>query len=324
MKLAICLDAGDIRGMGHCYRQLRLARCLQSKGYSIDFFLPDYAPAIELLHEAGFVSRPCEPNDILPTANTRYDAAIVDLLDTKPEYIRQLKQRARKIVVFEDLGDGRNHADLLIDANLSEQSSAPVPSSVQTLFGLKHLVLAPEFASPLAPPASDNEGKYLIAIGGVDHQNLTQTFVEILQTVASKPGGTVIVGPGYAHLEKLSRICSKGKYRLLNKVSNMADIMRQHAITFCAGGITMHEAMAAGSVPFVTSVAPHQILKAQHAETTQTGIFLGTVEQINAPLVASALQNNQERIEAMRERGRRMVDGRGMERVVSAIQKLLS
>lgn len=99
MKLAICLDAGDIRGMGHCYRQLRLARCLQSKDYSIDF-LPDYAPAIELLHEAGFVSRPCEPNDILPTANTRYDAAIVDLLDTKPEYIRQLKQRARKIVVL--------------------------------------------------------------------------------------------------------------------------------------------------------------------------------------------------------------------------------
>jgi len=324
-ELAIKLDAGRERGMGHLYRQLHLGKILREHGFSPQYFIPDYPPAIEILNRENLPYHISKIEEAWPSdGSTFFEIVILDRLDTTSEFIAQIRDRAKYIVDFEDLGTGRNHVDLLIDANLTEKTSAPTPSSVRTLFGLGNIALQPSFAKihRNADRAFSLE-PVLICMGGVDPFNITQKTVQILKSLRPDTNLTVIVGSGYPWHTRLQSLQETLNFKLERDISNMAERLSQSGTAFCSGGIIMHEAMAAGAIPLVISMAEHQTRKALYAQEKGAALYLGSAEKFSESDVVRALKLTSEQLKQMQETGRTLIDGKGMFRVVSAIEAML-
>jgi UDP-2,4-diacetamido-2,4,6-trideoxy-beta-L-altropyranose hydrolase len=323
-KLAIKLDAGPERGMGHLYRQLHLGKILQEHGFSPQYFIPEYAPAIEILKRENLPYHITKIEEAWPSNwPTSFEIVILDRLDTTSEFIAQVRSKAKYIVDFEDLGPGRNHVDLLIDANLTEKTSAPTPSSVRTLFGLENIALHTSFAqiSRTADRAFSLE-PVLISMGGVDPLNVTQKTVQMLKSLQPDLDITVIVGSGYPWYTRMESLQEALNFKLERDISNMAERLSQSGSAFCSGGIIMHEAIAAGAIPLVVSMAEHQTRKALYAQEKGAALFLGVVEKFNESDVAKALKLTSGQLKQMHEAGRKLIDGKGIFRVVSAIEAM--
>ncbi len=84
----------------------------------------------------------------------------------------------------------------------------------------------------------------------------------------------------------------------------------------------MHEAIAAGAIPLVVSMAEHQTRKALYAQEKGAALFLGVVEKFNESDVAKALKLTSGQLKQMHEAGRKLIDGKGIFRVVSAIEAM--
>jgi len=322
--LALILDAGSERGMGHLYRQLHLGKLLKERGHSIQCFLPDYPPAIEKLRSENLSFEAIHIEDAIPMDwRTSFDIAVLDLLDTSTDFISMVREKAGFIVDFEDLGPGRNKVDLLIDANLTCEKSADVPSSVKTLFGLEFIALSPAFSQihrNLEAPIQLEP--VIISMGGVDSLNVTQKILQIVKSLKPNIDLTVIAGPGYPWLSRLEALRENLSFKLEHNVSNMAERLSKCGAVFCSGGIIMHEAMAAGAVPLIISLAEHQTSKALFAHEKGAAMFLGAAESFDESAIQTALKIKLDELKKMRREGNKLVDGKGIHRVASAIESL--
>ncbi len=323
-SLALRLDVGSERGMGHLYRQLHLGKILKERGFLPQYFLPEYPPAIEILRRENLPHRIIVNGNAWPNGwEESFDIAILDLLDTTPEFISRVRNKAKCIVDFEDLGPGRNDVDLLIDANLTNETSPPTPSSVHTLLGLENLALHPSFAQVSRNAKHPFEREpILISMGGVDPINITQKTLQMLKSLHPELDLTIIVGPGYPWYTRLQSLQDSLCFKLKRDISNMAEQLSQSGAVFCSGGIVMHEAMAVGAVPLVVSMAEHQTRKALYAQKKGAALYLETAKTFSESDVKKALSLTPEQLEKMSLAGENLVDGKGIFRVASAIETI--
>lgn len=318
-KIAIFCKASFSHGMGHLVRQSHIAKILSNRGNEITFFIPDYSPAQLWLDQCGL------PHQTSTDAeNVSSDLIILDVQDTTAAFIKKLQQDKKIVVSFEDLGEGRNHVDLLVDCNLDEEKS--VPLTVKTLFGHNYAVLAEEFETYHSKPRvfKNPIESVLVTLGGTDPHSLTPTLAEKLLHIRPGLSITLLAGPGNENIRTLKDLVSKHeKVKLLESTSEMAQTLFAHDIVFCAGGITLHEAMAVGTPAFVINQAKHQADKANRAEKQGAAINLGMADSCDENLLPEILQSNPKILEKMSQAGKNMIDGKGLKRVVDAIEELL-
>lgn len=317
-KIGISCKASFSQGMGHVIRQSHIAKILRDRGHEITFFVPDYPPARHWLDQCGL------PHQVSIDQETD-DLIILDIQDTTADHIQNFRQNNNKVVSFEDLGEGRNHVDLLIDCNLAEEKSAELPSHVQTLFGNKYAVLAPEFEAyhDKEREFKDPIASVLLTFGGTDPHSLTATLAEKLLQIQPNLCMTLLAGPGCENTPALKNLQTQN-VKLLGSTSEMAKMLFAHDAVFCSGGVTLHEAMAVGTPAFVINQVKHQAVKANHAEKYGAAMNLGMADCWNENRLPEILKSSPETLERMSRAGKSMIDGKGLLRVVEAIEKLFS
>ncbi len=317
-KIAILCKASFSHGMGHLIRQSHIAKTLRDRGNEITFFIPDYSPAQRWLDQCGF------PHQTSSDAEKVYeDLIILDVQDTSAAFIKKLRQNINAVVSFEDLGEGRNHVDLLVDCNLDEEKTEEL--SVQTLFGHNYAVLAKEFETCHSEPrALKNPIKsVLVTLGGTDPHSLTQTLAEKILQLRPGLSITLLAGPGNENIPALKNLAAKQeKVKLLESTSEMAQTLFSHDIVFCAGGVTLHEAMAVGTPAFVINQVKHQADKANRAEKQGAAKNLGMADSWDESRLPEILQSSPKDLEKMSQAGKDMIDGKGLKRVADAIENL--
>ncbi|MBI4389837.1 MAG: hypothetical protein HY580_06615 [Nitrospinae bacterium] len=327
-KIAIRCKASSTHGMGHLVRQLHLGKSLSEAGNSVVYFVDDYRPAVEALDQSGFPYHIAGPGEnFLRKLTEAVDLAIIDQKDNDAGFIQNLRPRARKIASFEDLGDGRNLVDLLVDANLEESRWGDAGPGVRGLFGLPYIVLHPEFERYNRQPRSfpSTVRSALITMGGTDPKNLTVPLARALLERKNCPALTAVTGAGFRDwlaLEKLQM--SWSGLQALHNIPNMAEILAGHDIVFCAGGVTLHEAMAVGTPAFAINQVPHQEKKARYFEERGAAVNLGMAENWDAGKVLEILELKGERLESMSRIGKDLVDGKGLRRVAEELGKLMA
>ena len=199
-KIAILCKAGFLTGMGHVVRQIHLGRVLRSRGMDIEFFITDHPPSIELLRRENFSAKIIAKVEDLPgELDATYALALLDIQDTKKDFIGALRERAGKIMSFEDLGDGRNHVDLLVDCNLEPEQAQYLKPPVKALFGLPYSVLAEEFGQYHRRKKifSESLETLLVTMGGTDPNNLTMQLAQCFLQSRKKTSITFVAGPGF-------------------------------------------------------------------------------------------------------------------------------
>ena len=305
--------------MGHLVRQSHIAKILRDRKNEITFFIPDYSPAQLWLDQCGLPHQTA--SDVEKVIE---DLIILDVQDTTAAFIKKLQQDKKAVISFEDLGEGRNHVDLLVDCNLDEEKSAGL--SVQTLFGHNYAVLAEEFETFHSKPRvlKNPIESVLVTLGGTDPHSLAPTLAEKLFHIRPGLSITLLAGPGCQNTPALKNLASKHeKVELLESTSEMAQTLFTHDIVFCAGGVTLHEAMAVGTPAFVINQVTHQADKANRAEKQGAAINLGMAESWDENRLPEILQSSPKILEKMSQAGKSMIDGKGLKRVVDAIEELL-
>ena len=315
-KISIFCKASFSHGMGHLVRQSHIAKILRAQGNEITFFIPDYAPAQLWLDQCGLPHQVSNDKEKISG-----DIIILDVQDTTADFVNSFRKNNTRIVSFEDLGEGRNHVDLLIDCNLDEEKSAALPA----LFGNKYAVLAPEFETLHVKKREFKNviKSVLITFGGTDPHCLTATLAEKLLHIQPDLCMTLLAGPGNKNISALKNLQTQN-VKLLESTSEMAETLFAHDAVFCAGGITLHEAMAVGTPAFVINQVEHQADKANRAEKHGACINLGMADCWDENRLPEILQSTPETLDKMSQAGKNLIDGKGLQRVVNSIAERLS
>ena len=305
-------------GMGHLVRQTHIANILRDRGHDITFFIPHYPVAQSWLDQQKFSHK---NKSLWKMEAENLDLVILDIQDTTEACIKNFKQDQKLVVSFEDLGEGRNHVDLLIDCNLEEKESEGL--SVQTLFGAPYSVLAHEFETFHSRNRDFKSliKSILITLGGTDPHSLAPELAGKLIQIQPDLSMTLLAGPGSKNVPALKDLETK-KVKLLESTSQMATVLFNHDAVFCAGGVTLHEAMAVGTPAFVINQVAHQTNKAVYAEKQGAAVNLGTAESWQENRLKEILKTPPDILLKMSRAGKNLIDGKGLKRVADAIELL--
>jgi len=327
-KIGILCKASFSQGMGHLVRQTHIAKILQDRGAKITFFIPHYPPAQVWLDQYQFSHKILnDPLALTEKETAPLDLIILDIQDTPSTFIKKIKRGKKPVVSFEDLGEGRHHVDLLIDCNLDEKNSADLPQHVQTLFGYPYSVLAQEFETLHSKKREFNGPieSVLVTLGGTDPHSLTSSLADKLLRIRPNLSVTLLAGPGCKNIPSLKNLETQNEtVKLLESTSQMAQTLFDHSAVFCAGGITLHEAMAVGTPAFVINQVPHQAEKADRAEKQGAAMNLGLAESWDENRLPEILKSSQQVLEKMSQAGKSLIDGKGLKRVTETIKATLT
>ena len=325
-NVAIYCKASVADGMGHIYRQINIAKELKKRGYEISFYIPEFTPAINLLTQSQFTPRLInQESSITKYLDKFFDFIILDVQDSTESLVASIKQFARQVISFEDLGTGRNYVDLLIDCNLASSESKNISSNTKVLFGPAYSVLHPNFSHYHKQPRnfSTSIKSLLIIMGATDPQELTLPLTKLFLKENNIIKLTVLRGHNTTNRSKLNELSAQFKsLSILEPIPNIAQTLWEHDAVVCAGGITLHEAIAVGTPAFVINQAKHQQTKALFIEKLGAAINLGIGREYDIEKLKKAISLKKSELESMSLKGKNLIDGQGISRVTEAMINL--
>jgi RimJ/RimL family protein N-acetyltransferase len=163
-------------------------------------------------------------------------------------------------------------------------------------------------------------------MGGSDADNLTAVVIRALQLASIKGlEAKVVVGAGNPHTESLERATnqSETKMSLLKNVTNMPELMAWADVAISGAGSTCWEMCLLGLPAMLIDLAENQRTVAKELDRRGIAVHLGSVGDVTPEKIASKLRWLLDSIEtrtALSMRARELVDGKGAERVVSAVR----
>ncbi len=338
--LIIRADASVAMGTGHVMRCLALAQAWRDFGGDCVFAMAESTAASEARigdEKFEFVSitaSPGSPQDaaqLVQLGLARHASwIVVDGYQFDVEYQRKAKAAGLKLLVIDDTGHISAYvADMVLDQNAHAKENLYQNRETYTrlLLGSRYAMLRREFKAwrewhrKIAPDGR----KVLVTIGGSDPDNLTLIAIRALRLLAEdKLEATVVVGWSSPYADQIEAEIrgTSGSIRLLKNASNMPELMADADVAISGAGSTCWEMCALGLPAIVIDVAENQRPIAQELDRRGIAIHLGSSRDVTAEKMAAQLKTllaSREQRAAMSERGRNLVDGRGAERVASAM-----
>lgn len=207
-------------GMGHVYRTVNLADELRDSDISF-LCTHNSKPAEKYIKEYGYFAEILSSHENLIDSilEKKPDMVINDFLDTKAEYIIELKRKKIKSINFEDKGEGAKHADAVINALYDNEDGANV------FYGHRYFELRDEFLNAKKISIQQKVKNIVITFGGSDNNNLTLRTLKIIKEKLNdyKIKCLIITGSAYIHdksLENFFEIENKINGNLLTWIKN--------------------------------------------------------------------------------------------------------
>ena len=243
-RAIIRADGSREMGLGHVARALALAAQLlefqltivtrDDGGHALGHgFLAQHAyPLRAVGSEAAFLAL---------VEEVKPDVVFLDVLNTDPGMMAALRKSAKKIVTFEDLGEGAKAADLVVN-----DLYVTADPSVRALCGVENALLSTVF-DHVAPNRTvrDTVERLLVVFGGTDPANLTEKALGAIGAMRFGGEVTVVLGPGRRDRPvALESYDLKGQ--VLNGITDMAQVMSRADLAISSAGRTVTELMCLG------------------------------------------------------------------------------
>lgn len=334
--IAFRVDANEHIASGHLMRCMSLAVELRNRGEECVFYMADdnYAKRLEsqgfsyhILHSDW---RNLEQElPILEAEFTGKDIKwlIVDSYQATAEYLRQLNQIV-KVCYFDDMEQQcwqvaavLHYSDWLEDRHYWEKYQS---TNTLVMAGMEFTPLRKEF---YYQPEQKPQKKILITTGGTDTYNVAGKFLEraLQQKEFCEYSFQVIIGAMNGFKESLiEEYAENRQVELLFDVNCMGDLMRQSSYGISAGGTTLYELCACGVPSVCFSFAQNQEDFAKAMGEKHIMLYAGDareerdgVQAVVSGLLVSLkkLMEDEVQKEKMQENMRRLVDGKGTERI---------
>ena len=335
-------DATPATGTGHAMRCLALAQALAVHGTMSRFLMTAVPPLLaRRISGEGFpVEQLVEVLASDADAQATIAAArrigarwiVLDGYGFTDGYIDMLRGSGMPALVIDDLGKlSRYDCAIVVNQNLhADPALYPgVAPSTRLLLGTRYMMLRREFWRYRGAPHARHAGgrRVLVSMGGSDPQDHASRAIAALERLAGRGlAATVVVGAANPRLEILRRRAnaSPADITVLHNVEDMPALMRDADLAVAAAGTTVWE-LAYMGVPMLvgSTVEPERVL-ARRLAGDQGCIYVGDFADCAPDRLADAIARLVEDA-ALRERlaaaAGTLVDGKGGERIVSAMQE---
>lgn len=239
-----------------------------------------------------------------------------------------------QIMVIDDLADRTHDCDLLLDQTFGrdEQDYKELaPQSCRFLCGTKYSLLRPEFLKLRDYSLSRRFQhqfalkRLLINLGGVDKDNITSQILEMMKsfTFIDEFEITVVLGASCPWKNEVEAIAQDlpGKSSVLVNVKNIASIMAESDLAIGAAGATAWERCCLGLPSIMLVIANNQHLVAQSLSAVGAAVVIDDLSKVRLRLgrILFSFREDKDKLRLMSCRSSELVDGSGVQRVISAI-----
>ena len=239
------------------------------------------------------------------------------------------------IIVVDDLADRSHKCVLLIDQNLGREAldySGLVPSDCILLLGPPFALLRPEFSQLRSESTTlkNKSGDFniLISMGGVDRDNYTQKILAILDKcdIAHDTHIVVILGKSSPWIDEITQMSLNYNHDIdvFVGVDNMAEVMMNADIAIGAAGATSWERCCLGVPTLCFVIAENQRMGSIALEKSGAIVTMD-IASCTPNMLQSKIENlaGAEVYAAMQSNCLKIVDGKGLDRVVTAFSELI-
>jgi UDP-2,4-diacetamido-2,4,6-trideoxy-beta-L-altropyranose hydrolase len=331
-------DGGAAIGSGHLRRCLSVAERLRDRGHRCLFICRASDRSFNgLVSDAGFdlielpaadaMSQEHDAEQTLAAVGgALFDVAIVDHYGLDHIWEKAVRCVAGRLAVIDDLADRRHDCDLLIDVAPGHPAryDSLVPAGCHQLLGPNYAMLRPEFAR-LRQARAERSGaadRILISFGGVDPDNLTGTAIAAIRAGLPKVAIDAVLTGLSPHRQALEDHAAHDPHLSLHvDAANMAELMQAADLAIGAGGSTSWERACMGIPSIVAVIAENQRTTADALERLGCAVAVAAGPNFAAELgrLVQFLSASPALLRLMATAARATVDGRGVDRVASAI-----
>jgi UDP-2,4-diacetamido-2,4,6-trideoxy-beta-L-altropyranose hydrolase len=348
MKIAVRCDSSTLMGTGHQIRCLTLADEFRRRGADVHFWTRPHKGSIwQSVFERGYPIHLLTKPEEEQVANQYHtwvgrsaaeDAEeckaswstwqpnwiLVDHYGLSNEWEESVKEVCPGICSIDDLQ--RDHsAELVVDPTLPFSSSSPTKPGQVILQGPRYAMLREEYRFYHCQERdSSGPQKVFVYFGGSDLQDLTCSTVKAFCEDDLKSVRLVVgTGPNFLHRRRLEELAEKRPATtILDSRDHLADVMATSTLAIGAAGGTTWERACLGLPTIAVSLAENQQKILRSLE--EKGILMACREQgeDRAGRLAEMyreLKSDPKKLQAMSEKGRELVDGMGVARIVEKL-----
>jgi len=342
------VDGSYHLGLGHVMRCLAFAQGLEKLVKPV-FAMKNYEPGLtNLVHRFGY-----EVATIPQAAGFTEDARlttkfishhkasliITDLShndnrnqrEEYAHYLQLLKAASTFLVIIDPIRTDLPADILIIPYYGADNADYKSNCHTRLLLGPAYFIFRDEFikAAKMTREIKQCAQNLLVTIGGSDPLQITQKVSRAITRLDTRfLNLQVVIGPGFTALAKqeVEEIFKNyhGDYKIVMGSDNMARLMLWADLVVTGGGLTKYEAAVIGTPNIAIS---HHEEEAKNTDEFAKGgstRHLGLVSQVTEEEIASAIEKllkDQALRAEMSASGRRMVDGGGVERIISEIPR---
>jgi UDP-2,4-diacetamido-2,4,6-trideoxy-beta-L-altropyranose hydrolase len=236
-------------------------------------------------------------------------------------------------MVIDDLANREHDCDLLLDQNYSKNEdryNGLVPGNCIQLIGPEYAILRPQFQKARGNLRKRNGGvnRILVFMGGADPKNVTSKVLRAIQMLErSDIAIDVVIGNLNPYHDEIKILTSKiPNTSCHHNVENMAELMASADLCIGAGGTTTWERCCAGLPTIAIILAENQKNVSESLDKKEALINLGWYHNVTENNIKEGIEgliDNPQKMVSMCDKSRRLVDGKGVGRVIDTISSIV-
>lgn len=344
MKILFRADGNGEIGAGHIMRCLAIAGKAKEQGNDCAFLTADdsyYDKIVAfgircIVLNSNYDNLESElPLFLKKIEIEKPDRIIVDSYYVTEKYLRLLKSKTI-VAYIDDVAAFAYPVDILINYNiygsqmnyqgLYEQTKIPIP---KTLIGTQYVPLRKEFQNICQKEISDPVKNVLVSVGGSDPEHIIIKMIEYLichEELTEDKKYHFVIGEFEPDREKIFSMALKYKWIVPHyRVKQMSELMLSCDVALSAAGSTLYELCACG-IPTVTYILEDNQLGASIFGEKRIMRSAGDYRYAenwleNLFLIFENLCSDKQLRTQMKEKARKLVDGKGAENIIEALIK---
>jgi|LGOV01.1.fsa_nt_gb spore coat polysaccharide biosynthesis predicted glycosyltransferase SpsG len=328
-NVVFCTEASEKIGFGHFIECLSIATKLSDNKNEISFLINDNESAIRFLNDLDLLYNIytdfSEIDSFLKKNN--FLTCVTNLRSIQLDLMKTIKKQGIKSIVIDELGNKPIIADALINGAAVEgwHKYCYPDKKPKTYFGPMYMILGERFLK-YHDKEKETTGTFLVSMGGVDRSGTTLKLIKTLK-IFKNSKKKVIIGPGFYHEGELNRIKVEldESFDLVYDIKDLSNLIYESDIIFSAGGNTLHEAACVGTPAIILWEDKHEKEQAEWFAKKGAAINLGSGVIAKEEEVMRSIDNmlsDSIRWKKMSDKGKELIDGRGLERIGKIVKQL--
>jgi len=325
MKVFILTEGGKKIGFGHIVRCLSLCQAFQEKGINPEFLVNGDTSISSVLKGQKYTlfNWPEKENKVHALLRGA-DIIIIDSYLAKKNVYKRLSELAR-VPVFLDDNKRLNYPEgVVVNCGAHAESlDYAGTKEARYLLGSRYAFLRRAFLDNRNKKIWQNLRSIMITFGGDDKRNMTPKILRFLENKYPMAVKNVIVSAGFQNLREINKLKNK-KINLIHNpdAGKMKEVMLESDLAISAGGQTLHELASTGTPAVGITVARNQLLHAKGLARTGFLKYIGhysdkdILRKLDSAIKGLNGRNSRKKRSVA---GKRLIDGKGSQRVVKAL-----